>query len=1097
MDFQIKPPILNIILKSQLSLDENEPKVTCLGDIKCSPKYHNKKVKTLGVIFENKIAIRDIDYVVKKRKQFKQKQFEKIFKGAVKILKRYPNYWLGHLFAGASAFRCRKYGPFATFYLSSAVLVNPNCLSAWDGLQKYCRNDKAISGDVFETVFIGYLMNERNVDKWKDAVRYVLSSEISFTSRNPFKIIISLLKQDFNYDNDQKSFLANVIFDYLLSQTINMKPSIEYNSIIPDIAVASFILYCDSSASQDQLFYSEALSFLYYLTAVRHTHKFISGTSESIRSLTFANPEFIIDLIDFLFTNNLDPCCYLSRTLIDEGAKINVFCNPTRDFKPIAGFLLSAISYAFNDFARVRDYGPRYIKDESWAWKQNLIRISSYIHLQDFEFAWTKLLCALNEHVSALNNIDGVVYESKSCSMLHLELFLKFLTHSCNSLMQKFGLILCLKLINLKSENVRTLFYASIACIRLNENKILNYCLHKLVRLGAINDVIFLCALKTESYSDKIMYLKEIQHLRNTHLYSAILSFKFEKENKALKSFYKASVMVPDCVFLYEWLGIHAYKNNDLSKAKLYFEIALFYNPHLWTSINYYANILALDDPASSKLFLSLHNSDRKYLTFQLMVDLKAGLSFFKNNPSKEDYFKACEYFRRCLKVYPNNRYFKEMLAESYSKFGMIGSGLKCFKESYITNNYRHLYSGSMIGKQYLFVKGVTKYLKMMKCVVNCGGMDVFIVLHNTAHAFLIKSIKLCSKYYYFLSQIYCQQALFFCVRAISVSANYSSIWKLMGDILYQCSCLGYSAGFIYIPHWFLKENASKKIVLVRRYQATLLAIRCYYAGLNTPNCSKEMMVCLWNSISVAFRKLSSLSNKDTKQKLLTFGIQSSINSLQIDLQNSLSWNLLGILINDQVFAVPNLKNHKIAQNNSVTALDTSLNLGSPVAYSLFSTCNAGFIAISMSDFEKACKLFLSARGTYSSLDKPWLGEMLINLLSGNVTGIIENIVYLYLLTNHHPTLNNFFTSILFLSPFLSNKFINCMGRKCSYKSDGENLNLMSYFLSGTVSCERKKYKKALIDYIIALRTCLPFSCNHQAIVDSAVQDLYICLHQL
>lgn len=80
------------------------------------------------------------------------------------------------------------------------------------------------------------------------------------------------------------------------------------------------------------------------------------------------------------------------------------------------------------------------------------------------------------------------------------------------------------------------------------------------------------------------------------------------------------------------------------------------------------------------------------------------------------------------------------------------------------------------------------------------------------------------------------------------------------------------------------------------------------------------------------------------------------------------------------VFAVPSLKNHKIAQNNAVMALSTSLNLGSPVAYSLFSTCNAGFIAISMSDFEKACKLFLSARGTYSSLDKPWLGDVSIKV---------------------------------------------------------------------------------------------------------------------
>ncbi|XP_014272853.1 uncharacterized protein [Halyomorpha halys] len=1091
MDSQTDSPFSTVILKTCLNFNENKPKATSANDIKNWPIYKNKKTKTLGIIFENKIVARDVHYILKKRKQFKQKKFEKIFKGAVKILKRYPNYWLAHLFAGASAFKCKKYDDFATFYLSSAVLINPNCLSAWDGLQKYFRNNGNISGDVFDTIFSGYLINERKVDKWKDAVRYVLNNEISFTSRNPLKIISSLLKQDVNYDNDQKSFIANIISDYLFNQTKHMKPTIEYNSIIPDIAVASFSLYCDNNTGQDlKLFYSDALSFLYYNNAVRHIHRFILGTLNTVRSLTFNNVEFITDIIEFLFANNLDPCCYLSRALIDEVAKTNILFKPN----PTAGFLLSLLSFSLGDYTRSRDYRQKYTKDKHLVWKLNVLQISSSIHLQDFEFSWTKLLSSVSEHVSSLNKINGVVYESQSCAQLHLDLFLYLLTHNSNSLMQKFGLMLCLKLIHLKCENVRILFYASIASIHLKENKILTVCLRKLARLGALNDIIFLSALKTESYSDKIMYLKEIQHLRHAHLYTAVLSYRFQKESKALKNFYKASVMVPDNSVLYEWLGIHAYENHNIMKAKLYFEIALFYNPHSWTSINYYASILAIEDPASSKMFLSLYSINRKQLTFQLIVDLKAGLTFFKNNPSKGDYFKACEYFRHCLKIHPNNRYFKEMLAESYSKFGMIGSGLKCFKESYITNNYRHLYSGSMIGKQYLFVKGVTKYLKIMKCVASCGGMDVFIVLHNSAHAFLIKSIQLSSKCYYFLAQIYCQQALLFCVRAISISANYSSIWKLMGDILFQCSCLGYSAGFIYIPHWLLRENASKKIVLVRRYQSVLLAIRCYYAGLNIRNCSKKMMVCLWNSISVALRKLSSLSSKDNKQKLLTLGIQSSVNSLQIDLQNSLSWNLLGVLINDKVFAAPSIKNRKVTQNSSAMALNTSLNLGSPVAYSLFSTCNAGFIAISRSDFEKAYKLFLSARGTYSSLDKPWLGDMLINLLTGNVTAIIQNIVYLYLLTYHRPTLNNLFTSLLFLSPFLPDRIISCMGRKYYHKLGCGNVNFMNYFLSGTISYERKKYKNALIDYIIALRTCPPISCKHLTFVNSTVQDLFATL---
>lgn len=54
---------------------------------------------------------------------------------------------------------------------------------------------------------------------------------------------MSLLKQDFNYDNDQKVFIANAISDYLFNQTIYMKTVTEYNSIIPDIVSLIFTYY--------------------------------------------------------------------------------------------------------------------------------------------------------------------------------------------------------------------------------------------------------------------------------------------------------------------------------------------------------------------------------------------------------------------------------------------------------------------------------------------------------------------------------------------------------------------------------------------------------------------------------------------------------------------------------------------------------------------------------------------------------------------------------------------------------------------------------------------------------------------------------------
>lgn len=83
MDFETDPFMTSVILKTGPNFDKNEPKITSLHDIKCLPNYDNNKYKSLGVIYENKIVVRDVDFILKKRKQFKQKQFEKIFKGAV------------------------------------------------------------------------------------------------------------------------------------------------------------------------------------------------------------------------------------------------------------------------------------------------------------------------------------------------------------------------------------------------------------------------------------------------------------------------------------------------------------------------------------------------------------------------------------------------------------------------------------------------------------------------------------------------------------------------------------------------------------------------------------------------------------------------------------------------------------------------------------------------------------------------------------------------------------------------------------------------------------------------------------------------------
>lgn len=122
-------------------------------------------------------------------------------------------------------------------------------------------------------------------------------------------------------------------------------------------ALASFILYCESNADQDlQVFYSDALSFLFYINAFRKIHQFILRTIKSVRRLTI---EFIIDIIEFLFANNLDPRCYLSGLLIDdEVAKSNIFFKKT----PTVRFLLSILSFSYGDHIRIRDYGQKHIK---------------------------------------------------------------------------------------------------------------------------------------------------------------------------------------------------------------------------------------------------------------------------------------------------------------------------------------------------------------------------------------------------------------------------------------------------------------------------------------------------------------------------------------------------------------------------------------------------------------------------------------------------------------------------------------------------------------------------------------------------------------
>ena len=59
--------------------------------------------------------------------------------------------------------------------------------------------------------------------------------------------------------------------------------------------------------------------------------------------------------------------------------------------------------------------------------------------------------------------------------------------------------------------------------------------------MGFFDEVLFLKSLLEESYTSKSKYLKEIKDVNCTHLYTAILSSKYEEKSKTVKSFYKVT----------------------------------------------------------------------------------------------------------------------------------------------------------------------------------------------------------------------------------------------------------------------------------------------------------------------------------------------------------------------------------------------------------------------------------------------------------------------------------------------------------------------------------------------------------------------------
>lgn len=1035
--------------------------------------------------FENAICQKDIKFVLHKMKELKKKKFKRVINGCTKVLSNNANYFWAHMINGAACRNYEKHVHDTPFYFSQAVLINPNCLTSWMCLLKYYRNQNFIDNCIFESIFSAILHSERNIEMWNNIVSELLenSSGIFVPLRKPLKLLAPFI----NYsENDKMVFLCCAISDYLFKHCKEKRD-------ISDISVGfeAFKVY-HIFYPHDDAFAKKVLSYLFCFGDFKMLVDFLQHVThiKRIQDIRFEG-NFFLKIMSFL------PLIGINFTNVIMHEIMKVYRRKVNEIRKKVRTRLPQICCSYGDFGtayelyKVRKKKMR--KGQRLKTREIITASWAYIAVGN----WKKV-CRILSRVTKRMAFKSKKKEYKNeCKRKVLKknilnIWLHILTHGPSKETRKLGVLLALKLLNNNQMSVDVLFYACVGCIGLNMEKMAVTCLLYLTQCGAINEIIYLKSLLENVYPTKIQLLNEVSEFVPAQKLKAVYSCFFEKESKAFKSICKASINAPGCIFLYEWLGLFFHEKENYTTAEKYFEVALFYNSQSWTSIQYYPSLVAMHDIEASKIFLDLYRRGRKF-HHSRAIAFRAGLQYLTLKTEQMDYFKAAEnlmYGYRLAKK-EEKRYFIELIGEAFSLFGMFGCSKNWFSECFIMNNILNIYAGSQLAKQYLFLRGVNKYYKHMRKLVQRGGLNTFICLHNAAHAFLLKSIRFRLKKKHLLSQIYCQKSLILCVRSLTISSNFTCTWKLLGDIFYECGSLTISSGFLYIPDWLLPECSSPgKIVLIRRFQSLLLAIRCYYNGFSTSITSAKMKACLWNSIAVAYKKASTFCTIEGRRKCLYLGMGCSLKALKERIKDSLSWNTLGILLKHYYH-----HNKEEVFQYSYSALYASMKIREIAVCRLMARGNCGFLCLWKGDIIKACRLFLDCRGCCTSLDYPWVGQMMVNLL----WGVRRSYNYLYIrfiyeYTKHIPKIQIVFFFLSYLGQFYSKTVLRHYGRIYRNYCECPISTFKEYLLSFLLKIKPEKYSLAKLDLFFALRTVNGLEMMSNA---TALEYYYNALNEL
>uniref|UniRef100_A0A146KRS2 Tetratricopeptide repeat protein 37 n=1 Tax=Lygus hesperus TaxID=30085 RepID=A0A146KRS2_LYGHE len=925
----------------------------------------------VSFVIKNEISMKERELFKFCKEQMKKKKFDLIVAHATELLKEHPSSAWAHFFFGVA---CKKIPSKENLFvpaLTHAVSVNPNFLSGWQALHKHFQSLGgffcAEAHDEMCIIVRVLLSLDPSYENWCGLVGqiwdYVIANDFNENH------VLSLLSPFLNCDCPKRQeTVAQVFINFirykkkLLSKTFSSEVLKSFQILItakePEVyrlgVLFAAVRYFNRSNDSKQI--CELLNFVHVNNVLKW-------------NLTSAK-EFAYNLIYEIF-RTLGPDA-LETVLILKTACGEEMLNNNRYY--LSDTILKLTSSYSN---LLENYNTRRGSQLFWG---RLLYLKVLTHLKLYQEAYEQVIVDLK--FGSENSTVGKEY---------MVILIDILGHAKDPFLQRFALQLGYKYLKMYGLDVKVLHHICFINICLKDHVTAAEALKCLMSLGALDDVIYLQALREEDDDTKLDYLKALENVPDAHLLSATLYSSMGKSKRVAKSMLEASFHYHGGIAPFEWLGIHYYERDLVVKSIRYFLEAFSNFLVSCVSVNYIISIYSKHgDPSKLRAFFETMNG-RSAITMDVAcsANLKAGLNYLTKAKETYDFHRALEKFRK-VTDFSFERKIIEMVADSQSYFGMHGSASDFYLMCHAENGRFHVYPAVLYGSEIKMFKrrGGYNYLKTLRNVAAKASQSPM-ALYTFGCAVFDRALASHSVNNYRHCIFLCQQAVLVLSRCIALYSEVASFWITLGNLMFTVSSVHASFGSVLVPSWLLSQNKeTQSMVLVKKHEAYILALRCYSVALKI--CKSEDMRKLINFyIGLTFRYAKTFY-KESGDRMLYWALSYALDSC--DFQSWQRNNLCGVILTglDQFKDALEFFKDAMLIGAKEDARDAEFNLG--------------IVYLRLGEFIDAHEVFMYRRGGDPMDSLVWRSYMLLHQCLGDRDTVLHNLWFLIYSIKHYPS---------------------------------------------------------------------------------------------